>query len=129
MTYKAGELLPNGMIYLSRIDDQITIVNPKDEDGLFTWDNAMKHVADMEMDLPNRVEFILIFENKDAGAFKGTFREDNPYWTSRRYYHLNAYYQWVVDGNQFILLRNVELPARPVRRLNIQSFNNLFGEG
>lgn len=84
-TYKAGDLLPDGTIYLGRIDDTVWIVNPKDEDGLFTWDDAMKHVEKMEMELLDNVSAMLMFINCDKGRFKGTFRKDKPYWTSRRY--------------------------------------------
>lgn len=122
-TYKAGDTLPDGWIYLARINDEIILVSPKDEEGLFTWDDANKKFT-----LPNRAEWIMIWEAKDRGAFKDRFREDKSYWSARRYDHYHAYCQWVDDGRQSYGFRTVELVVRPVWRLSIQSFNDLVGE-
>ena len=122
-TYKAGDVTPDGWIYLARINGEVILVAPKDEEGLFTWDDALAKFT-----LPKRHEWIMIYEAKDQGAFKGSFGDNKPYWSARRYDGYHAYIQWFDDGNQNLIRRTLELVVRPVRRISTQAFNDLLEE-
>jgi hypothetical protein len=68
----------------------------------------------------------IMFKRKNNGSFKNSYGDASFLWSARRYDNNNAYYQWLGDGSQDDDYRQRELSVRPVRRLSIQSFNDLF---
>ena len=124
MTYKPGDLLPNGEIYLCRLDDEIFTVAPMAPKKM-NWDDAMKYAADLGLELPDLEISHTMFKRKDIGAFKGSYEDASILWSARRYGNRGAYYQWLAGGGQNGNYRTLELVVRPVRRLSIQAFNDL----
>lgn len=96
--HKAGDLLPNGEIYLCRLDDEIFTVAPMAPNKM-NWYDAMKYAQDLGLELPDLDITQVMFKRKNEGAFKGTYGDDRFLWS---------------------------LVVRPVRRLTIQAFNDLF---
>lgn len=124
-SYKAGDLLPNGEIYLCRLDDEIFTVAPMAPKKM-NWDDAMKYPQDLGLELPDLDISQIMFKNKDEGAFKGSYGNARYLWSARRDDGYDAYCQWLDDGDQNYIRRSDELVVRPVRRLTIQAFNDLF---
>lgn len=124
--YKAGDLLPNGEIYLCRLDDEIFTVAPMAPKKM-NWDDAMKYAQDLGLELPDLDITQVMFKKKDEGAFKGSCGNASILWSARRYDALSACYQWLGGGYHDTLdRRSLALSVRPVRRLSIQAFNDLF---
>ena len=81
-----------------------------------TWQDAMDWAKEQGGDLPNRVESALLF-NQSKDQFK-----ENWYWTNatHAYYTKWAWYQYFSNGTQDDTLKNNNLRARAVRRVEIK---------
>lgn len=125
--HKAGDLLPNGEIYLCRLDDEIFTVAEMAPNKM-NWDDAMKYAAELGLELPDLDITQIMFKKKDEGAFKGSYGDASRLWSARRLGDGYAHYQWLDDGYQYWNFRRKALTVRPVRRLSIRSFDHLIAQ-
>lgn len=125
--YKSGDLLPNGEIYLCRIDDEIWTVNNGPIPEL-TWQQAKDHAESLGMELLDEVAGMLIFKKRNEGALKELLKDKYALWLSVPSGALNARVQVLVIGFQGYGSRDGGYSSCPVRRLSIQSFNDLVGQ-
>lgn len=84
MTYKSGDLLPNGEIYLCRLDDEIFTVAQMAPKKM-SWDDAMEYAANLGLELPDLDITQIMFKRKDIGAFKDSYDPASNLWSARRY--------------------------------------------
>lgn len=121
-TYKPGDALPDGTIYLGVMNGNHVSISPKAYLGKYTWDEAMKFEKDGWF-IPDRYECLMIYDfHKDnPGALEF---ETNYLWSARRYGNDLAYHQWLGDGSQYGSIRMGALSVRPVRRF--KSFSDLI---
>lgn len=98
-TYKPGDALPDGTIYLGVMNGNHVSVSPKAYPGKYTWDDAMKLEKDGWF-IPDRYECLMIydFHKKNPGVLD--FSGQTCIWSARRSTTNLAYFQWVVDGYQ-----------------------------
>lgn len=123
--YKAGDILPNGEIYLGRIDDEIWTVNNSPIPEL-PWQEAKDHAESLGMELLDEVAGMLIFKKRSEGALKELLEDKYALWLSVPDGVDGARVQGLGSGRQGYGDRGGHYSSCPVRRLSIQSFNNLF---
>lgn len=107
-TPKGGERLADGTIY----GGNYFAATPADAPSLYTWNDGNRYCQGLEAFghddwfLPTLDQLKHLYENKDAGAFSGTFSSTRSkqfatwYWSSeeRIGYVLDAWFQSFADG-------------------------------
>lgn len=126
--YKIGDILPDATIYIGQNDAGLHIATTLENlPGFYNHEAATKAAQELHAHdykdwmLPDLDECMLIYKAsrcdnlKVSFDFSGAFPA-SAFWSARRYNDNDAYFQWVVDGNQYDYTRYRELPVRPVRR-------------
>jgi|ERR1700722_3336927 len=113
-----GHEMNDGTIYAGTSPDTLKpmCARPRDESGIYSFNEAAKHAKDVGggFRVPSEGELNVLWENRNEGKLKGTFNETGSYpagwyWSSTPDY--NDYLAWgqcFSDGNQDIHFRDAD---------------------
>lgn len=122
MTYKPGDLLPNGTYYLGMLPDGTHSAMEKTKIKPDTWDNLDKKYV-----LPNQYEGLMLHELYQQKPELFDLGDRTIIWLSGPYGALSARVQYLDDGDQSYGNRDFDHSSCPVRRF--KSFSDLIISG